>query len=116
MGTIGNFLDQFDPRRDFGYYGGPMPESDTRKRVVISLDIDAELDQLCVDNENAEKQWLTGILLRYGIEHSVEAIEQFSSRSVERTLRRRSAATCSTSTVNDGVIALSGRLRKSPVK
>lgn len=64
-----------------------------RAKGTPTLDLSAEdndaLLDLCLDNNNAEKKWLGGVFLRYGMEHPDLALAFQGTESVQRTRKRR---------------------------
>jgi hypothetical protein len=77
-----------------------MASQDRKSERVPTLDLsfedNEELLGLCRDHRGADKKWLGGVFLRYGMTHSKEAMEEHGAEAVERTRRRRQGETEST--------------------
>jgi hypothetical protein len=67
-----------------------------RAKGTPTLDLSPEdndaLLALCLDNNNAEKKWLGGAFLRYGMEHPDLALAFQGTEATKRTRKRRSEA------------------------
>ncbi len=66
-----------------------MPRSKGGQTLELSEADNIELLALCADNNEAEKKWLGGVMLRYGMAHSKAALDMNSAASDQRTRKRR---------------------------
>ena len=66
-----------------------MPRVKGAQTLELTADDNAELLSLCADNNNAEKKWLGGVYLRYGMKHAAEAMAEQAAAASQRTRTRR---------------------------
>ena len=66
-----------------------MPRAKGAQTLELSADDNGELLELCADNNNAEKKWLGGVYLRYGMKYSEKAMAEHTDAAGHRTRKRR---------------------------
>lgn len=66
-----------------------QPKRERLPTLDLSPDDNEELIALCDDQGKAEKKWLGGILLRYGMAHHEEAMAEHNAVAAQRTRKRR---------------------------
>jgi hypothetical protein len=66
-----------------------MPRVRGAQTLELSADDNTELLALCADNNNAEKKWLGGVCLRYGMKYSEKAMAEHADAAGQRTRKRR---------------------------
>ncbi len=66
-----------------------MPRVKGAQTLELSADDNTELLALCADNNNAEKKWLGGVYLRYGMKHSEKAMAEQTDAAAQWTRKRR---------------------------
>jgi hypothetical protein len=66
-----------------------MPRAKGAQTLELSADDNAELLALCADHDDAEKKWLGGVFLRYGMKYAQRAMAEQAGAAAQRTRKRR---------------------------